>query len=282
MKELRGKVVLVDFWTYSCINCVRTLPYITSWDQKYRKDGLVIIGVHSPEFEFEKRIDNVRAALVKYGIHYPVALDNDLATWGNFDNEYWPAHYLIDRDGRVVYTHFGEGDYDVTENNIRYLLGLGRANISYAEAHPAPDETPETYLGYQRAAGFSGRAVRDAVSDYRYPESLPVDSWALSGKWKIESEKIVSRAKGASILLHFKASRVFLVLGTESGKPIHAQIRLNGKPAGSDAGKDAPSGHVDISRNTLYELIDQKKPGEGMIEIRSETPGLEAYAFTFG
>ena len=280
MKELKGKVVLVDFWTYSCINCVRTLPYITSWDQKYRKDGLVIVGVHSPEFEFEKKMDNVKAAILKYGIHYPVALDNDLSTWGNFNNEYWPAHYLINREGRVVYTHFGEGGYDVTENNIRNLLGLEKAKTNDAEATHAPDQTPETYLGRKRAESFVGR--HDSHGRYSPPSSIPIDSWALSGTWKIESEKIVSRSTGASILLHFKASRVFLVLGTESGKPLRAEIRLNGKPAGMDAGTDAPSGQVNVIRNTLYELIDQKSPREGLIEIRSDSPGLEAYAFTFG
>ena len=283
MTDLKGKVVLVDFWTYSCINCVRTLPYITAWDRKYRQDGLVIVGIHSPEFEFEKNPGNVEAAIAKYGIHYPVALDNDLSTWANFDNQYWPAHYLIDRQGKVVYTHFGEGDYGVTENNIRYLLGLkGMAGNSPPDASHASDQTPETYLGYARAESFFGSAVRDAVSSYRLPASIPADSWALSGKWQIESEKIVSASRGAALDLHFKASHVFLVLGTKTGKPVDAEIRLNGNPVGGDAGMDAPAGKVKVMRNTLYELIDLKKPEQGLIEIRSDSPGLEAYAFTFG
>ncbi|HVY55159.1 MAG TPA: cytochrome c biogenesis protein CcdA, partial [Thermodesulfobacteriota bacterium] len=163
MKELRGKVVLIDFWTYSCINCIRTLPYIKSWDEKYRDDGLVIVGVHSPEFEFEKNADNVRKAVASNGIEYPVALDNNFDTWRNFNNRYWPAHYLIDREGRVVYTHFGEGKYDVTENNIRFLLGL-EGDMEKGRSMPAPystNQTPETYLGYERADSYRGTGEID-------------------------------------------------------------------------------------------------------------------------
>ncbi|MBI3440378.1 MAG: cytochrome c biogenesis protein DipZ, partial [Proteobacteria bacterium] len=158
MSDLKGKVVLVDFWTYSCINCVRTLPYITEWDKKYRDKGLVIVGMHSPEFEFEKKAENVTAAIAAHGIHYPVALDNSLSTWINFSNNYWPAHYLIDREGRVVYTHFGEGEYDVTENNIRFLLGLKDKTPVKPGAIDNSIQTPETYLGYARSGtSFDGK-----------------------------------------------------------------------------------------------------------------------------
>lgn len=286
MQSLRGKVVLIDFWTYSCINCVRTLPYITDWDRKYRGQGLVIVGVHSPEFEFEKNIDNVKAAIAQYGIEYPVALDNHLDTWTNFDNRYWPAHYLIDRDGRVVYTHFGEGEYDVTENNIRYLLGLsGEVTPITVEAPSfAHGQTPETYLGYARAENFGGaeRVARDALQTYRFPSTLPEDAWALNGKWKLESEKVIAGEKGAGLRLNFMARKVFLVLGTASGKALHVTVRLNGQAVGANAGKDAPGGVVSVGRNTLYELIDQKTPQRGLLEIESDQPGLEAYAFTFG
>ncbi|BCB27476.1 cytochrome C biogenesis protein DipZ [Sulfurimicrobium lacus] len=286
MQSLKGKVVLVDFWTYSCINCVRTLPYITDWDRKYRDQGLVIVGVHSPEFEFEKKIDNVKAAIAQHGIRYPVAMDNNLATWDNFNNSYWPAHYLIDKDGKVVYTSFGEGDYDVTENNIRYLLGLK----SMAQAAPAqapaiaPDQTPETYLGYDRAEHFAGKehVALDAERAYRFPESLAGNQWALSGKWKVADEKIVAGEKGAALRLNFKARKVFLVLGTADGKPARVTIRLNGEALGSNAGKDASGGVATIQLNTLYELIDQKTPKTGLLEIQSDAPGVEAYAFTFG
>jgi cytochrome c biogenesis protein CcdA/thiol-disulfide isomerase/thioredoxin len=286
MQGLRGKVVLVDFWTYSCINCVRTLPYLTDWDRKYRDMGLVIVGVHSPEFEFEKNLDNVQAAIAQHSIRYPVALDNHLDTWSNFDNRYWPAHYLIDREGKVVYTHFGEGEYDVTENNIRYLLGIkGPAAPVQAEA-PAfsPDETPETYLGYARGERFGGKArvAQGVQHSYSFPAFLPDGQWALSGTWKVEAEKIVSGESGASLRLNFKARKVFLVLGTASGKPLHATIRLNGEAPGGNAGHDAPGGVVTIGRNTLYELIDQKSMKNSLLEIQSQEPGLEAYAFTFG
>jgi len=286
MQSLKGKVVLIDFWTYSCINCVRTLPYLTDWDRKYRDMGLVIVGVHSPEFEFEKKQDNVKAAIAQHGIRYPVALDNRLSTWVNFHNRYWPAHYLIDKEGKVVYTHFGEGEYDVTENNIRYLLGLKeRGETIQAEAPTfALGQTSETYLGYARAEHFGGRerVVRDAENNYRFPAFLAEHQWALSGKWKVESEKIIAGEKGAALRLNFKARKVFLVLGTASGKPVHATLSLNGEAVGVNAGKDAPAGVVTIERNTLYELIDQKSPRNSLIEIKSDAPGLEAYAFTFG
>lgn len=284
MQQLRGKVVLVDFWTYSCINCVRTLPYLTDWDRKYRDQGLVIVGVHSPEFEFEKNIDNVKAAIAHDGIHYPVALDNDLDTWTNFDNRYWPAHYLIDRNGRVVYTHFGEGEYDVTENNIRYLLGLkgNAAPLVVAESRYSPGQTPETYLGYVRAENNAGKLVRNATHRYAFPSALPANGWALNGKWKVAGEKIVAAEQGAALRLNFKARKVFLVLGTASGRPLQADILLNGKPVAGDAGKDAPAGVVTVARNTLYELIDQHEMKNGVLEIHAQQPGLEAYAFTFG
>ena len=285
MQSLKGKVVLVDFWTYSCINCVRTLPYLTDWDRKYRDMGLVIVGVHSPEFEFEKKLSNVQAAIAQHGIRYPVAQDNRLSTWLNFRNRYWPAHYLIDQQGQVVYTHFGEGKYEVTENNIRYLLGLTEKGetIKVEGSTYARGQTPETYLGYARADSFGGGTVaRDARRGYRFPESLSDDAWALDGKWKVEREKIVGGEKGAALRLNFNARKVFLVLGTASGKPLRATIRLNGEPVGGYAGKDAPVGVVTVERNTLYELIDQGASKRGLIEIEAQEAGLEAYAFTFG
>ena len=286
MKELQGKVVLIDFWTYSCINCVRTLPYLTDWDRKYRDMGLVIVGVHSPEFEFEKKLANVQGAIAQHGIRYPVALDNSLSTWANFNNRYWPAHYLIDRQGRVVYTHFGEGKYNVTENNIRYLLGLKEKGETIRVEGPtfALGQTPETYLGYSRADGFGGkeRVERDAPGIYRFPAFLPDGEWALNGRWKVEREKIVAGERGAALRINFKARRVFLVLGTASGKPIHLKLKLNGETVETNAGKDAPAGIITVDRNTLYELIDQKTPKNSLLEIETDAPDLEAYAFTFG
>jgi len=241
--------------------------------------------VHAPEFEFEKKLDNVKSAIARYGIRYPVALDNDLSTWTNFNNRYWPAHYLIDRNGRVVYTHFGEGDYDVTENNIRYLLGLNGQGAAVRSAEPSysPGQTPETYLGYGRAENFGGkeRERLDGEGVYRFPPFLPEHAWALSGKWRVVTEKIVSAESGAALRLNFKARKVFLVLGT-AGKPVHVSIRLNGLAVGGNAGKDAPAGSVTVDHNTLYELVDQKTPRNSLLEIQTDAPGLEAYAFTFG
>ncbi len=286
MQSLKGKVVLIDFWTYSCINCVRTLPYLTDWDRKYRDMGLVIVGVHSPEFEFEKKLDNIKSAIAQHGIHYPVALDNTLSTWVNFQNRYWPAHYLINKEGKVVYTHFGEGEYDVTENNIRYLLGLREKGETIQVEAPtfALGQTSETYLGYSRAENFGGRerVMRDAKNSFRFPAFLAEHQWALSGKWKVESEKIIAGEKGATLRLNFKARKVFLVLGTATGKPIHVTLSLNGEAVGGNTGKDAPAGVVTAGRNTLYELIDQKIPKNSLLEIQSDSPGLEVYAFTFG
>ena len=286
MRGLKGKVVLIDFWTYSCINCVRTLPYITDWDRKYRDQGLMIVGVHSPEFEFEKKLDNVKAAIAQHGIRYPVALDNRLSTWLNFNNRYWPAHYLINREGKVVYTHFGEGKYEVTENNIRYLLGLKTGGEPVKAEVPAgnPDQTQETYLGYDRADSFGGDkpVAPDAEMAYRFARDLGEDEWTLNGKWKVDAQKIAAAGKGAALRLDFNARKVFLVLGTSTGKPIRVSIRLNGEAVGPHAGKDAPGGVLIIERNTLYELIDQKAPKNSVLEIITDAPGLEAYAFTFG
>jgi cytochrome c biogenesis protein CcdA/thiol-disulfide isomerase/thioredoxin len=284
MKGLRGKVVLVDFWTYSCINCIRTLPYLTAWDRQYRDKGLVIVGVHSPEFTFEKKLGNVRAAVSRFGIHYPVALDSNLSTWINFQNQYWPAHYLIDKQGRVVYTHFGEGDYGITEDNIRYLLGLKGEVAPLRTTGPYDlGQTPETYLGYGRAERFAGedRVKEDVPGFYSFPVSaLSRHVWALNGFWTIGEQRITA-GKGAALRLHFHARKVFLVLGSATGKPVSARIMLNGKAVGESAGTDAPHGIVRIDGHRLYELVDQKSARDGLLQIDA-APGLTAYAFTFG
>jgi thiol-disulfide isomerase/thioredoxin len=288
MSELKGKVVLIDFWTYSCINCVRTLPYITAWDKAYRDKGLVIVGVHAPEFEFEKNQANVEAAMKAHGIAYPVAMDNRLDTWTNFKNRYWPAHYLINKEGKVVYTHFGEGNYLETEHNIRTLLGVGD-EVS-AEATPeanvsSSNQTPETYLGAARAEHYSGSpALREGVvQDYDLPKFVPTDHFALSGEWKQGKESLTSMAAGASLRLNFTSGKVFLVLGTESGAPVRATLTLNGeKLNASNAGADVKSGVVVVGKHTLYELVNQHAVKNGLLEITTEGAGLQAYAFTFG
>lgn len=286
MAQLKGKVVLIDFWTYSCINCVRTLPYITAWDQRYRDKGLVIIGVHSPEFEFEKNVDNIKAALQQYHIHYPVAVDSNLATWDNFNNQYWPAHYLINKDGQVVYTHFGEGDYDVTEHNIQVLLGLKSLQAPVAGQNETMNfnQTPETYLGYARADRFSSDVSLQANQNYNYafPSFTSLDQWSLAGQWSVDSDKIISAASDAKLRLNFNAQKVFMVLGSQDNKPIQVTVTLNGKPVTTLAGADAPNGILTVTRHALYELIDQKDVANGLLEITAKQPGLEAYTFTFG
>lgn len=261
MANLKGKVVLIDFWTYSCINCIRTLPFIVDWDRKYRDKGLIIVGVHAPEFEFEKKRENVQNAVLANHIAYPIALDNHLDTWTNFKNSYWPAHYLIDQKGRVIYTHFGEGDYDITENNIRVLLGLNTIAMQPESAGAAVPMTPETYLGRVRSSRFTANS-----------KALAPDHWGLSGKWRIEDQRIIAEEAGAKLRLNFRGGKVFLVMGVPTKKPIAVTITLNGKPEAK----------LTIDQHKLYTLISQKNLKQGLLEITADAPGLEAYAFTFG
>lgn len=276
MKALQGKVVLVDFWTYSCINCIRTLPYIIAWDQRYRDKGLVIVGVHSPEFEFEKNVDNIKAALKKYHIDYPVAVDSDLNTWSNFQNAYWPAHYLINKEGVVVYTHFGEGDYDVTEHNIQALLGISEKPTTFQGGTGAinTNQTPETYFGFARADRNSNATGLQHDIDYAYtfPPTLDADQWALEGHWQVKADKIISVGKDAKIRLNFNAQNVFMVLGSQAGQPILVTIFLEGKKLKT----------LSVDRHALYTLLDGYTAGSGLLEIQITQPGLEAYTFTFG
>jgi cytochrome c biogenesis protein CcdA/thiol-disulfide isomerase/thioredoxin len=277
MQSLRGKVVLIDFWTYSCINCVRTLPVLKAWDNQYRNQGLVIVGVHSPEFEFEKKVENVRQAVKEQGIHYPVAVDSNLDTWLAFNNQYWPAHYLIDRQGRVVYTHFGEGEYATTERNIRTLLGVKTSMAPMkdnAQDMYAPGQTPETYLGYARGERFSSpqALTPDQLGLFSFPKTIPAQHWSLKGHWYIDSEKIVAQDKNAALRLHFKARKVFLVMGVPPKKSIVVKSLVNGKPIAT----------ITVNRQTLYQVASLSKAQDAVLEIQIQSPGLAAYAFTFG
>jgi cytochrome c biogenesis protein CcdA/thiol-disulfide isomerase/thioredoxin len=286
LEALRGKVVLIDFWTYSCINCVRTLPYIKNWYEKYHAKGLVIIGIHSPEFEFEKNETNVEKAVKEYGIKYPIAMDNELKTWENFANRYWPAHYLINKQGQVIYTHFGEGAYDITENNIRFLLGLG----SMKDFKPpvkvsspiSPMQSPETYLGTKRIKGFSSPEKMSA-QNFTYPKDLALNQWALNGSWRFQDEKIIAVKRGASLRYHFQAKQVYLVMApSDTTMPQTVRVLFDGKPVEDFAGKDVKDSKVIVNRSTLYELVNFKELTSGIIEIQVESEGLEAFAFTFG
>lgn len=283
INDLKGKVVLIDFWTYSCINCIRTLPYLKDWYAKYHDQGLVIIGVHSPEFQFEHDLNNVKTAVANDGILYPVALDNQFITWRNFQNQYWPAHYLINKNGEVVYQHFGEGEYDVTENNIRYLLGLSGAVKTKAEEVYSVNQTPETYFGYARAENFASvePVNKDQIATYTFPASLAQDQWALQGKWNIHAEKIVSVSPNAAIKLHFYAGKVYVVMGMK-GKTIKVKALLNGKPLGANAGRDVVNGEITVSEDRLYTMLTFNQQQSGELELTATQAGLEMYTFTFG
>lgn len=278
LTALKGKVVLIDFWTYSCINCIRTLPYLKDWYEKYHDKGLVIIGIHSPEFEFEQNIENVKKAVLEFGIKYPVALDNQFRTWRNYENKYWPAHYLINQKGEVVYEHFGEGSYEVTENNIRYLLKVeGENKLLPSPKNSSSWITPETYLGYGRMQSF---ATPDNINQetpvlFNYPSSLALNYWALSGTWIIFRDNIEATTAGSSIKLHFNAAKVYAVMGAPT-KPIDVTVTVTLE------GKVLSTKKMHINHTQLYTLVELKDVQVGTVEIRTEQPGLEMFTFTFG
>jgi cytochrome c biogenesis protein CcdA/thiol-disulfide isomerase/thioredoxin len=269
---LRGKVVLLDFWTYSCINCLRTLPYVERWYRTYRKDGLVVVGVHSPEFAFEHVPSNVERAVRALGVTYPVALDNDFATWGAWGNRYWPAKYFIDRRGHVRYAHFGEGEYARSESVIRTLLAEkslpAPVSGSIRDQTPTGFLTPETYLGYERLDRFVGSpVVRDREATYRIPKFVPQDELAYGGRWTVEKERIVA-GRGARLRLAFHAHRVFLVLGGTGT----VGVSVDGHAVRS----------VPVVEDRLYTLVDLPgEIGDHALDL-SFSPGIAAYAFTFG
>jgi cytochrome c biogenesis protein CcdA/thiol-disulfide isomerase/thioredoxin len=274
LRGLRGKVVLVDFWTYSCINCLRTLPYLRSWDEAYRDNGLVIVGVHSPEFAFERDLGNVEEAVERLGVRYPVALDNDFGTWNAWANRYWPASYFIDKAGHVRFAHFGEGAYEEKEAVIRRLIAEPGLDAPVAASVDAPEaqgvETPETYLGYERLDRYHGSQIApDREADYVLPESLPKDGLAYGGRLRVESERIVA-GQDAQLRLRYSARSVHLVLGTSSG-PKKVEVLVDGQRRDT----------VRVTADKLYTLASSISAGDHVLELRFE-PGTEAYAFTFG
>lgn len=289
LEDLRGKVVLVDFWTYSCINCIRTLPYIEAWHEKYKDDGLVIIGVHSPEFAFEKDLGNVQKAVKEYGLQYPVALDNNFSTWKAYNNRYWPAKYFIDRDGYLRHYHFGEGEYQESEEIIRQLLAEeGQVSnddlIAEDKTSFDPRQTPETYLGYWRLANFKNQneLSRDEAGNYQLSDSLKTDDWTIGGNWKMEYQNLNSTANDARLKLKFSAKNVFLVMGSSESKSV--KVMLNGQEVGAfDKGSDVDSSATaQVKEHRLYKLIESDEFIEdGILELIFPE-GLELYAFTFG
>jgi cytochrome c biogenesis protein CcdA/thiol-disulfide isomerase/thioredoxin len=272
LRKLHGKVVLIDFWTYSCINCLRTLPHVKAWYRTYHDKGLVVLGVHTPEFAFEHVPSNVHGAVKRLGVRYPVALDNDYGTWNAFQNQYWPAKYLIDRRGHLRYYHFGEGEYDTTEERIRTLLGENAEMLPVANelSDPTPRSvlTPESYLGYQRLARFAQKTITpDRFATYRLPPGdLHPNELAYGGRWRVEGERIVA-GPGAQLRLRFQARTVHLVLGGQGT----VAVTVDGTPQAS----------VPVNGSKLYTLARLPNLRSRLLELHF-SPGVEAYAFTFG
>jgi thiol-disulfide isomerase/thioredoxin len=295
---LRGKVVLVQFWTYTCINWLRTLPYVRAWAETY-KDGLVVVGVHTPEFSFEHDVDNVRRAVRDMDIHYPVAVDGDYAVWQAFDNHYWPALYFADAEGRLRHHHFGEGAYEESEMAIQFLLsdaGLGDVDDDVVSVDPhglevAADwstlESPEQYVGYERTDGFVslGGEAPDTRGTYETPERLRLNQWALSGEWTLAGEFAEALEPGGSVSKRFHARDLHMVLGpAERGSTVPFRVLIDGQPPGADHGADVDEqGGGEVGDERLYQLVRQHGPvTERTFRIEFLEPGVRAYAFTFG
>ncbi|TML67425.1 MAG: thioredoxin family protein [Actinobacteria bacterium] len=297
--ELRGNVVLVDFWTYTCINWLRTLAYVRAWAERYKDRGMVVVGVHTPEFPFEQDVDNVRQAAERMIVSYPIALDSDYAVWRAFSNRYWPAVYIADAQGRIRHHQFGEGGYDDCERAIQQLLReAGVDGIADDLVALTPDgfeaqadwtnlRSPETYLGYAQGRNFAshGGAVIGVPSTYVVPDMLMLNQWALSGDWTIESGASVSNGADGRIAFRFHARDVHLVIGpTSPGASVPFHVLVDGQPPGETHGLDVDEeGRGTMSQQRLYQLVRQRGSiADRTFEITFGTPGAEAYAFTFG
>ena len=288
-KELKGKVVLVDFWTYSCINCIRTFPYLKKWYETYKDQGFVIVGVHSPEFAFEKEYDNVVKATKDFGLLYPVVQDNDFNIWKAYDNQFWPAHYLIDQEGKIRYTHFGEGKYDETENAIRELLKQPPVQTSEQSSSLFPlrlpeQMTPETYLGWARAGSYFMKPTvqTDKTATYTFTQPIPENAVALQGDWNISSEYAMS-AGGAKLQLDFEAKQVYLVLATSDGKPHQVKVMLDGQPLKPEniTGDMNDAGVITVAEPRKYDIVKLPESGRHILDLEFDS-GIQAFAFTFG
>jgi thiol-disulfide isomerase/thioredoxin len=296
LSDLIGKkIILLDFWTYSCINCIRTLPYLTSWYQRYKDQGLVIVGIHTPEFDFEKDINNVQAAVKQYGIQYPVVLDSDYGTWTAYGNLYWPHEYLIDMAGYIVHDQIGEGNYDGTEGEIQKLIAE-RDQVLGLQAAPMPTSTvfvpqsiisggsisPETYFGAARNQ-YLANGVPSVPGDQTLiaPQEISTNSLYLVGNWNFQNEYATNNAAGARIIYKYRAAKVYFVASAPNGVTI--EVREDGQPVTNAAGSDVKNGKVFIQGSRLYNLInDPNGSGVHTLEIIIDNPGLEAYTFTFG
>jgi thiol-disulfide isomerase/thioredoxin len=299
MTELRGKVVIVEFWTYTCINWRRTLPYVRAWADKYKDQGLVVIGVHTPEFAFEKDLGNVRHAVKEIGITFPVAVDSDYAIWGAFRNQYWPALYFVDAQGRIRHHHFGEGDYEQSEVVIQRLLaeaghgGVSRTLVSVTPSgvEVAADwanlKSPETYLGYERSESFAsaGGAVLDKHHLYAAPANLDPNEWALAGDWAVGMDSVVPNGANGRLLYRFHARDVNLIISPRAaGSSVRFRVLIDGRPPGAAHGSDVDDqGHGTVTEPRMYQLIRQPGPiADREFEIQFLEPGVAAFDFTFG
>jgi thiol-disulfide isomerase/thioredoxin len=297
-KALRGKVVLVNFWTYSCINSLRELPYMKAWAAKYKDAGLVVVGVHAPEFGFERDPANVKAAVSGLNIGYPIPIDSNHSIWEAFHNEYWPADYFVDAKGRIRYHHFGEGEYDKSERVIQTLLrengatGLDESFVHIraegAELPPSDDvRSPETYVGYARAENFASpeRVASDSRRDYSAPANPALNQWGLSGSWKVGGEHAALESAPGKIVFRFHSRDLHVVLGPrKDGTPIRFRVKVNGVAPGDDHGSDsAADGTGQVRQPRMYQLIRQIGPIQDVtFEIEFLDPGVEAFSFTFG
>jgi thiol-disulfide isomerase/thioredoxin len=298
-EDLRGRVVLVDFWTYTCVNWLRTLPYLRAWAAKYQDDGLTVIGVHTPEFSFERNTDNVIAQSRKLGVEYPVALDSDYAVWGAFANHFWPALYIADNEGRIRFHHFGEGEYPMTEMVIQQLLRDAGADgivqdlvmVEPQGLEVAADwqtlQSPETYVGYHQSTGFAQEGVAgfDEPRSYTLPERLGLNEWGLSGNWTVAGHAAVLNEPAGRIAFQFHARDLNLVMGpTSPGASIPFRVFLDGQLAKDPHGSDAdPHGSATVHDQRTYQLIRQPGAvGDRLFEIEFLGAGVEAYCFTFG
>ncbi|MBI4097238.1 MAG: cytochrome c biogenesis protein DipZ [Candidatus Levybacteria bacterium] len=284
LEQLKGKVVIIDFWTYSCINCQRTMPYLRAWYDKYSDKGLVIIGVHSPEFEFEKSEKNLAQAIKDFNLPYPIVQDNDFATWRAYNNRYWPAKYIIDKEGFIRYTHFGEGAYDETEKVIQDLLKeTGAKDVSSEIKNPTysvQTKTPEIYLGYGRIDNFASpeQIRQDALGTYTSPANLGSNKVAYAGNWNV-MEEYANPQKGAKLFLNFESKEVFLVMRTK-GDPAKVKVYIDSKF--QDFGEDNKNGVATVNADRLYKLINLPTPGRHILRLEFEDSSAEIFAFTFG
>ncbi|HLL60698.1 MAG TPA: cytochrome c biogenesis protein CcdA [Candidatus Nitrosocosmicus sp.] len=287
LDKLKGKVVLVDFWTYTCINCIRTMPYVTSWYEKYKDQGFVVIGVHTPEFEFEKKEENVLQAMKDFKINYPVVQDNDFNIWNSYDNKYWPAEYLIDANGNIRYTHFGEGEYDKTEKVIQQLLKeAGREAdeelVNLEDETPRIRNTPETYLGLGRMERVTNRITNTGVQNFSLDANPPSDHISFGGTWDIQLERSIAKTD-SELTFNFNANEVFLVITPNSAND-QIKVYLDNKLIDvNQAGVDVINGQIKIDKARLYKLVDLKgKKGEHILRLEFNTSGTSIFAFTFG